>query len=58
MIEPEFDIDYLFWCSDLKMTREIRDLNSLKIKGFRAYCGRSKKDIDESFCMHCFLRGI
>jgi hypothetical protein len=25
------------------------------LKGFKAYCRKMKRDIDDSFCHHCFL---
>ena len=48
-------LDDLFWCNDLHVLREIRDGENFELKGFKAYCSRMGKDIDDSFCHHCFL---
>ncbi len=48
-------LDDLFWCTELQVLREIRDGESLELKGFKAYCNRMGKDIDDSFCHRCFL---
>jgi len=48
-------LDDFFWCTDLQVLREIRDGESLELKGFKAYCKRMGKDIDDSFCHRCFL---
>lgn len=48
-------LDDFFWCDHLHVFREIRDEGSLELKGFKAYCRKMKRDIDDSFCHHCFL---
>jgi hypothetical protein len=50
-------VDDFFWCDHLHVTREIRELKDLRIRGFKAYCSKMGRDIDESFCHHCFLEG-
>ena len=52
---PDINLDDLFWCDDLHILREIRDGETLELKGFKAYCSRMGKDIDDSFCHRCFL---
>lgn len=51
------DLDDFFWCDKLHVLREIRDGESFELKGFKAYCGKMGKDIDDSFCHRCFLHG-
>ncbi|MBC7230237.1 MAG: hypothetical protein H5T74_07600 [Actinobacteria bacterium] len=48
-------LDDFFWCDELHVLREIRDGETLELKGFKAYCGKMRKDIDDSFCHRCFL---
>ena len=48
-------LDDFFWCDKLHVLREIRDGESMELRGFKAYCGKLGKDIDDSFCHHCFL---
>jgi|GEM_PF-1127178 len=56
MVErPRLQLDDFYWCDDLHVWREIRDSETLELRGFRAYCSRMRKDIDDSFCHHCFL---
>ncbi len=57
MRNPEISMDDLFWCNHLHVTREIRELKNLEIKGFNAFCSKMKKDIDDSYCYKCFLEG-
>lgn len=52
---PKLQLDDFYWCDDLHVLRELRDADTLELRGFRAYCKRMKKDIDDSFCHHCFL---
>lgn len=53
--EHGVSLDDFFWCDDLHVIREIRDGKNLELKGFRAYCSKMCKDIDDSYCLHCFL---
>jgi hypothetical protein len=53
----ELSLDDFFWCDHLSVTREIRGLQDLELKGFHAYCSRLKRDIDDSFCHRCFIKG-
>ena len=55
MRETGIRLDDFFWCDELHVLREIRDGDSLELKGFKAYCGKMRKDIDDSFCHRCFL---
>ena len=55
MRETGIRLDDFFWCNQLHVLREIRDGESLELKGFKAYCGKMRKDIDDSFCHRCFL---
>jgi hypothetical protein len=48
-------MDDFFFCDHLHVTREVRHLKNLEMKGFNAYCSRMCKDIDDSFCHHCFV---
>lgn len=48
-------LDDLFWCNELHVLREIRDGESFELKGFKGYCSKMGKDIDDSFCHRCFL---
>jgi hypothetical protein len=48
-------LDDLYWCDKLKILREVFDGDTLEIRGFKAYCSKMGKDIDESFCHHCIL---
>ncbi len=48
-------LDDFFWCDQLHVLREIRDGETLELRGFKAYCNRMGKDIDDSFCHRCFL---
>ncbi len=48
-------MDDFFWCDHLHVTREVRKLKDLEIKGFNAYCSKMRRDIDDSFCHRCFL---
>lgn len=48
-------LDDFYWCDDLHVLRELRDAETLELQGFKAYCSKMGKDIDDSFCHHCFL---
>jgi len=52
---PKLELDDFFWCDKLQVLREIRDGETLELRGFKAYCNRMGKDIDDSFCHRCFL---
>ncbi len=53
--KEKLDLDDFFWCDELHVMREIRDGESLELRGFKAYCSKMGKDIDDSFCHRCFL---
>jgi hypothetical protein len=53
--KARISLDDFFWCDELHVLREIRDGETLELKGFKAYCGKIGKDIDDSFCHRCFL---
>ena len=55
MERPRIQLDDFFWCDKLHVLREIRDGETLELKGFKAYCSKMGKDIDDSFCHRCFL---
>ncbi len=57
MRSSRLSVDDFFWCDHLHVTREIRELEDLRIRGFKGYCSKMGRDIDESFCHHCFLEG-
>ncbi|MDY6795798.1 MAG: hypothetical protein SWK76_11085 [Actinomycetota bacterium] len=48
-------LDDFFWCDNLNVFREIRNSETLELKGFKAYCSKMRKDIDDSFCHRCFF---
>jgi len=52
---PQPNLDDFYWCQELHVLRELRDADTLELKGFKAYCSKLGKDIDDSFCHHCFL---
>jgi hypothetical protein len=51
----KLSLDDFFWCNELHLLREIRDGESFELRGFKAYCTKMGKDIDDSFCHRCFL---
>lgn len=53
--EPKISLDDFYWCDDLHVLRELRDAETLELRGFRAYCSKLRKDIDDSFCHRCFI---
>ena len=53
--KPDMTIDDLYWCNNLNIFREIIDMETMETRGFKAYCSKRGKDIDDSFCHHCFL---
>jgi len=55
MERARIELDDFFWCDKLHVLREIRDGESMELRGFRAYCSRMGKDIDDSFCHRCFM---
>ncbi len=55
MGRAKLGLDDFFWCDKLHVLREIRDGETLELKGFKAYCSKMGKDIDDSFCHRCFL---
>jgi len=55
MERAKIELDDFFWCDKLHVLREIRDGETMQIRGFRAYCSRMGKDIDDSFCHRCFM---
>ncbi len=55
MRSGKLDMDDFFWCDHLHVTREVRELKNLEIKGFKAYCSKLGRDIDDSFCHRCFI---
>ena len=53
---PEgLNLDDFFWCDQLHVLRELRDGETMELRGFKAYCSKMGKDIDDSFCHRCFL---
>lgn len=52
--EPKIRLDDFYWCDELHVLRELRDAETLELRGFRAYCSKLRKDIDDSFCHRCF----
>ncbi len=54
--KPELSLDDFYWCDNLHVLRELRDSESFELRGFKAYCSKLGKDIDDSFCHHCFLK--
>lgn len=52
---PKISLDDLYWCDELHIFREILDEQTLETRGFKAYCSKMGKDIDDSFCHRCFL---
>lgn len=53
--EPKIRLDDFYWCDELHVLRELRDAETLELRGFRAYCSKLGKDIDDSFCHRCFI---
>jgi hypothetical protein len=53
--KPRLELDDFFWCDQLHVLREIRDGETLELKGFKAYCSKMGRDIDDSFCHRCFM---
>ncbi len=53
----KLELDDFFFCDKLHILREIREGENLELRGFKAYCSKMGKDIDDSFCHRCFLHG-
>lgn len=53
--KDDLKLDDFFFCDNLHVLREMRDEETRELVGFMAYCHRLRRDIDDSFCHHCFL---
>ncbi|MBC7246698.1 MAG: hypothetical protein H5T73_02805 [Actinobacteria bacterium] len=49
-------LDDFYFCDNLHVLRELRDGETFELRGFKAYCSKMGKDIDDSFCHHCFMK--